>query len=77
MIMCLLFYLCLRLIIDLVAAAWMTMFVVTMFLLIRSRISYELSQRLADEDAENTALALPELGSRVAAPATRNSFKTL
>lgn len=77
MIMCLFFYLCLRLIIDLVAAAWMTMFVVTMFLLIRSRISYELSQRLANQEAENTAPLLPQLGSRVAAPATRNSFKTL
>ncbi|MDA7917078.1 hypothetical protein N9Z15_05335 [Akkermansiaceae bacterium] len=50
-ILCLLFYVVLRFFIDMVSAGWMSMFVVVMLMLIRSRISYELAQRFSEEES--------------------------
>ena len=59
---CLLVYQCLRLVIDLVASGWFTIFTVTMLMLIRSRMAYELAEKAQEEkeELEKTRLATKE-----------------
>lgn len=66
---CLLIYNILRILIDLVAAGWMTIFTVTLFILIRSRMSYELARHFEEERASQTREAEgPRQSVRVSSP---------
>ena len=51
---CLFIYNCLRIVIDLVAGGWMSVFTVIMLILIRSRMSYELSNQIESERGEQS-----------------------